>query len=1371
MHIHIIKKMKVNHFIQLLFILFCYTGIPLHTTKSMTVRPFSFLNQLPSNDMQCVFQDKEGLIWLGTADGLCRYDGYNVHIFRSSPLNSTLFPNNSIRSIAETKDGKLLIGTSKGLTVFDKHTNRFSTLNLSNDLTGYEVRSIVVDREGWCWIGSYKKLMRLSPDLKTIKTYDKVLPITSVNTVYMDHAGSIWVGFWNKGLFRYDRQNDTFQRFPEIGKHNNPFRVFQDKSGGYWVSTWGDGVYNMYPGKPEGCFQPVRILPGNIGNSDISCVFGFAQDITHGYLWMTDLKGINVYSVQADKSLVPVDMGREMAGIDKSFNNILLDKDGNIWLASSSTGGCMINFAETSSSMMQIPSIAELTNGLSLGITALYQDNRKVFWLNQSRWGLGWYNPADKSLHFYKEIPTLATDRFLTDVLDIFSSPVRPNEVWVIPKFNHFIYVFGLNEGLPTLKHKINLEKVHAGNPIAFYEDQRHFMWGIAQSGIITISPSGLLRRFNLKLADMTSIAGDGNNIWISTNSNGLYRLSVEYANGTYNIRSVEKFNKENGKLPSNDIETIRMDNHRKCLWLGTMEGFVLALGTEKKYLTDYSTYFSGYVNAMIGSITVDKYGHVWASSAKNVVEYNPDDNSMRSYPVQQEEGMTSFIKGATTYNGGDKIYFGGRGGVACFDVKPNSLSSSLHQQVIVTDLKANGHSILDGILPAAYRLDNESKQLVLGPNAKNIEINFSTLDYTNPSHILYAYRLKGINNDWVYTREDAPRAYFNELPKGTFQLEIRTTDENGRWGDNIQVFSIVQLPAWYETWWAYTLYIIMLLGTAWYVYRIIKRRIHLKNELKIAKIENERNEELTQAKLRYFTNVSHDFLTPISIISCLIDDIGMTYKNHIPQLEKMRNSLTQLKRLIQQVLDFRKIENGKMKLSVSRSNLVEFIRKVCRENFEPLMDKKHISFSFDSEETQFMVWFDEDKLEKIVYNLLSNACKYTDEGGTVSVSLASGEDHGHRIAIIKVSDTGRGISKTDCERIFNRFYTANPDKTVESNGIGLALVKELADLHHASVSVQSKLGEGSTFTITIPTDEESYSLKERTSPQKMEDIINLELTDGQAVEGQNGNIILQEAPQQDNTDEKCMLIVDDNQDLLDVMYHIFSRHRKVLLAHNGREALSVISTNAVDIIVSDVMMPEMDGLELCRQLKSNLETSHIPVILLTAKNSPEDRVECYEAGADGYIAKPFDLNVLEARIENFLRRKQQRQTEFKTDPEKKTASLKVSPLDQKFLDKVVSILDKNMEKSNDIDMNLLTGEIAMSKSSFYRKMKAITGLSPIEFIKNHRLKRAYNLLEKGAYSIADVAYSSGFSNTKYFATCFKEEFGMTPSEFLKKNN
>ena len=449
------------------------------------------------------------------------------------------------------------------------------------------------------------------------------------------------------------------------------------------------------------------------------------------------------------------------------------------------------------------------------------------------------------------------------------------------------------------------------------------------------------------------------------------------------------------------------------------------------------------------------------------------------------------------------------------------------------------------------------------------------------------------------------------------------------------------------------------------------------------------------------------------------------------------------------------------MKLSVSKSDIVSFIDDVCKVNFAPLIRKKSQTFIFSTEDKHLIAYFDRDKIDKIVSNLLSNACKYTSEGGEIKLIMKSYQEAEHTHLRIQVVDTGEGIAPGDLENIFKRFYTAHKGDESESNGIGLSLTKDLVELHHGTIEVESELTKGSTFTIYFPIDKDSYQENELiTGETPVNDKKAAMIFEHEDLEKPG---VVEDVQVNDNH----LLLVEDNEELLYLMEKILSRQYHVLVAKNGLEALDIIKDNEIDIIISDVMMPEMDGLELCRNIKSNLETSHIPVILLTAKNTAEDRIECYNAGADGYISKPFELKILEARINNFIIYKKSKQEEFRTNVEVDIDSLETSSIDKDFLDKVVSVIESNMVKG-DFDVVQLADALAVSKSTLYRKMKIATGLSPIEFIRNIRLKYGSQLLKNKSMSIAEVAYECGFSNPKYFATCFKEDFGVTPKEYQK---
>ncbi len=720
---------------------------------------------------------------------------------------------------------------------------------------------------------------------------------------------------------------------------------------------------------------------------------------------------------------------------------------------------------------------------------------------------------------------------------------------------------------------------------------------------------------------------------------------------------------------------------------------------------------------------------------------------------------VNSFMPNSYLKTRSGKILYGGNKGISVFTPYEHLSDNPRRIRTMVVDVKIDGVSSL--LEKDNQRFNLRSQTISFDAGDKNIEIDFSSLNYAFPDKIKYAYKMEGVDDDWVYVRGDRQFAFYNQLPKGKRTFYLKTTDTNGLWSNYIAEIQVSKEPAFYETWWAYMFYVVLVILFLYLLYRRMKRRLQLRHELRIAQIDREKSEELVQTKLRYFTNISHDLLTPLTIITCLIDDAEMTNGSRISQLSMIRSNVNKLRRLLQQILDFRKVESGNMKLSVSKGDIVSFIDDVCKVNFAPLIRKKSQTFTFSTEDKHLIAYFDRDKIDKIVSNLLSNACKYTSEGGEIKLVMKSYQEAEHAHLRIQVVDTGEGIAPGDLENIFKRFYTANKGDEGESNGIGLSLTKDLVELHHGTIEVESELTKGSTFTIYFPIDKDSYQEDELITEAPPVNDKKAAMVFEYEDLGESG--VVEDVQISDNH----LLLVEDNEELLYLMEKILSRQYHVLVAKNGQEALDIIKNNEIDIIISDVMMPEMDGLELCRNIKSNLETSHIPIILLTAKNTAEDRIECYNAGADGYISKPFELKILEARINNFIIHKKSKQEEFRTNVEVDIDSLETSSIDKDFLDKVVSVIESNMAEG-DFDVVQLADALAVSKSTLYRKMKIATGLSPIEFIRNIRLKHGSQLLKNKSMSIAEIAYECGFSNPKYFATCFKEDFGVTPKEYQK---
>ena len=849
---------------------------------------------------------------------------------------------------------------------------------------------------------------------------------------------------------------------------------------------------------------------------------------------------------------------------------------------------------------------------------------------------------------------------------------------------------------------------------------------------------------------------GKDGSLWISTRKQGVYNAKIS-SDLTLEEKNLRNLKTHAEGVISDNIGAICVDDNG-LVWMGSQDGDVFTYDPQTNKVENLSDMFDMLEEGIFNIIT-DQLGHIWISTNKRVIEYDPKNGGIMDYSTMTDVMVNSFMPNSYYKTRSGKILYGGNKGISVFTPYDHLSDNPRRIRTMVSDVKIDGVSSL--LEKNNQRFNLRSQIISLNAGDKNIEIDFSSLNYAFPDKIKYAYKMDGVDDDWVYVRGDRQFAFYNQLPKGKRTFYLKTTDVNGLWSNYIAEVQVFKQPAFYETLWAYLFYIVFTLLCLYLFYHRMKRRIQLRHELRIAQIDKEKSEELVQTKLRYFTNISHDLLTPLTIITCLIDDAEMTNGSRISQLTMIRSNVNKLRRLLQQILDFRKVESGNMKLSVSKSDVISFIDDVCKIHFTPLMRKKNQTFTFLTEDRHLMAYFDRDKLDKIVSNLLSNAYKYTANGGNIKLIVDSyweSENHHLRIQVV---DTGEGIAPADLENVFKRFYTINKGDESESNGIGLSLTKDLVELHHGTINVESELGKGSTFTVDLPINKDSYQEDELISEHISANGINTDL------------ILEKEALADSQVGEDTqiadvhLLLVEDNEELLFLMEKILSKHYHVLIAKDGLEALNVIKDNEIDIIISDVMMPEMDGLEFCRALKSNLETSHIPIILLTAKNTVEDRIECYNAGADGYISKPFELKILEARINNFIMHKKNKQEEFRSNVEVNIDSLEPSSIDKEFLDKVISVINSNMSEG-DFDVVQLADALAVSKSSLYRKMKLATGLSPIEFIRNIRLKHGSQLLKDKSISVAEVAYECGFSNPKYFATCFKEEFGVTPKEYQK---
>jgi signal transduction histidine kinase/DNA-binding NarL/FixJ family response regulator len=716
-----------------------------------------------------------------------------------------------------------------------------------------------------------------------------------------------------------------------------------------------------------------------------------------------------------------------------------------------------------------------------------------------------------------------------------------------------------------------------------------------------------------------------------------------------------------------------------------------------------------------------------------------------------------SFNRHAVFKTADGKFYFGGHKGYNSFYPSGVYERSSLFP-VFITDIKIANQSLekLKGSLRdrISTNMPGYTTQICLLYNYNNISIEFAALDYANARQNKYAYRLNGFDKEWQYTDASQRIATWNNLKSGRYSFHLKSFNKSGLWNEMETTLDIVVLPPPWMTWWAWLIYLILASALTYSGVCFLRNRLRIKNALRLKDIEKQKIEELNQAKLQFFTNITHEFLTPLTILSASVDALKMDAPRDSDFYNVMGNNINRLIRLLQQILEFRKAETGNLKLKVSKADMAAFITSSV-ENISPLMKKNKIHFSLVCDPETIPAYFDPDKLDKILFNLLSNAAKYNKAGGFVHVNLHYASEAQDSV-LISVRDNGEGIRPQALKGLFQRFYEGDYRRfNTIGTGIGLSLTKDLVELHKGEISVESEVGKGTVFHVKLPIRAEFYDEYEIDNV-----VYTLPATVPETPEKERPAPV-------EKKKTHSLLIIEDNEELLQLMYRLLSRDYTVFTARNGKEGISVLEAQYIDLAVSDIMMPEMDGIAFCKYIKSKFETSHVPVILLTAKNKEEDRIEAYDSGADGFISKPFNLNLLHAKIKNLLKSKAKIARRFTKQLVFEASSLNYADIDEQFLKDAIACVHKHLAEP-DFDQQQFAEALGASKSTVYKKLKSLTGLNTSAFIRNIRLKTACKIIEeKKKLRISELAYAVGFGDPKYFSSCFKKEFGIIPSEYL----
>jgi signal transduction histidine kinase/ligand-binding sensor domain-containing protein/AraC-like DNA-binding protein len=1404
---------------------------------------------LSQNTVDCIFHDSRGFVWFATWNGLNRYDGYTFKVYKTNNQKYSI-SSNYTHTICEDLDGNLWVGTENGLNMFEFKTGRFISLfnnpTDSNSLSGNNITEIACDKKGVIWAGTYGQgLNRIEKKGKTEFTITRYqsnsaiqgcLSDNIINTLFIDKYDNLWVGTgW--GLNKLDRKNgrfETYQNHPNDNNslsHNAILTISEDSYGFIWVGTW-NGLSRL--DRTTGKCKRYYNNPSDPTSISYSIIKAIKEDIK-GNLLIGTLNGLNRYHRETDDFYhFPVKTNDDYSLNNEFINCIATDKQGNVWIGTDLGGINIYNVYQNKfGHLAHDPNSKNSINNNT--INSIYSESSSL-WIGTAGSGLNRLETATGKYYHYRNAPN--NNRSLSG--DYVSSIKRDkdNNLWIGTWGN------GLNRLVSASGNGV-FERLTPengwGNISNVFVSFIH-----TDSGIFLIGGSSGLEIVDTKNKKFVQIANNAHwknrisNVgcilkdkrgyfWIGTR-NGLYCFPSYKLKSTLTDADIKAYHKSPGhtnSLPDDYIISLCEDKYGN-IWAGTYGNGISKLQVQKNSNVVFTNYNESneLSNNVVYAIQEDANGNLWMSTDFGLSRFNILKQEFKNFYVSDGLQSNQFYWGSASKGVDGKLYFGGMKGINFFNPQ-NITDNSFVPKVTITDFKIFNKSVNVGTENNKKNILNtdisEASEVKFSYKENVFSFEFSALTYFQSQKINYAYKMVGVDKDWVIVPSSQRFANYTNLKGGTYTFLVKASNSDGVWSQTPTSLKIIITPPFWDTLWFKLLCTLSLVSLI-VLYLRYHTRFLIIQKRKLEQIVKDRTEEIAiqkeqlakqnkeiteqrdklidlnkrvqhvnQLKLRFFTNISHEFRTPLTLI------LGPVKKllSSKPEPHETKEFLLVINRnaqrllhLINQLLDFRKIETGKLELKVSKGDLGEFLNDIF-SSFKQLAEQENISFTFNCEACKTEQWFDREKIENILFNLLSNAFKYTHSKGKIRLSLMFKKTEELKkwislkektdkevseissFAVIQVTDTGTGIPPEQISNIFKRFYQINVPENIKrrGSGIGLSLTKELVAIHHGHISVESTMGKGSTFTVLIPYQKESFQLKEiniegiKLSKEVIEQRINYaEILTKDSSQNEKQKI---KAPT-NSTDKQLILVAEDNLDLRNFITNSLSEDYSVLEAENGREAYEIAKTHNPAMIVSDVMMPEMDGLEFCSRIKNNLLTSHIPVILLTARSLVENWIEGLETGADDYIPKPFDFNLLKARIKNLIESREKLKKHFSGELLPEPSEIATTNADKEFLKKAMEIVEGNYQNPN-FGVEEFVDKMCVSHSLLHKKLTAIINQSAGDYITSIRLKKSAALLRQSNKNINEVASEVGFNDPKYFSQKFKRYFGVLPSEYLKK--
>ena len=1321
-----------------------------------------------------IYQDSRGYLWFATKNGLNRFNGKEYKIYHREDGNEQSLSNNSVTSITEDQEGYLWVGTNNGLNRIDLNTNEIKRYNLeTNGLVANSISTVYTDRSGCLWVGTWEGLNRYNRE----GDHFEYIPIEDdteramIVTLLEDSSGRFWIGTRNKGLLLCDHQMNLISQFTSESKNmplnnNNITSIYEDDKKQIWVGCKNSGLNKINLRDNE--VTSYTNLNSGLSNNSVRCIIEW-----QGKLLIGTFDGI----FDLDKATERIVKVAGYDDINKSLSHysvycFCVDRDKTLWVGTFAGG---VNYLNKFTNRFVLHKPQEELN-IRTGIYgAITYESPEDLWIATEGYGLLNYNKRTNESHYYLIDPSV---RFAFNTNIIKSVFYEDGYVWCGTTKGE-IYKFNIKTKKFSLYHQYPIEY----SIYSIIRDHNGVLWvggASTEFGLTCFVNDSLVTTFcnnvdePIYFSNVRCILEEEDGVFLlGSTAEGLLRFDTHKKQLTKysNEASVEKY-----RIPNNYISAIVRTKSGE-IWGSTYGGGIFQLD-ESKAIRRIMTVREGLLDNNICTLVESSDQRLWMSTVNGLIMFDPAKDEVRNYHRHNGIDIREFTLHSGIALPDGSLCFAGSNGFVTFHVEAMDKNNNI-PPVVLEQLSVNNHPVEVGDESAILdKVLDGMETIRLAYNENNFSITYQALNYIYATQNQYAYKLEGYDTDWNYVGE-RNSAFYTNLSPGKYVFLVKASNNDGVWNEEGRSLIIIVQPPLWRTWYAYLFYVIALAAIIYGILYYVNIKRNLEAGLKMKQLEKQKQEEFHQAKIRLFTNFSHELRTPLMLIITpfeeLVKRVDIPAELH-DKLSIIYKNAQKLLLLVNQLMDLHKNQAGSMDLKVSEGDICEYIKEIYYA-FNQIALTNEVKFTLNCTPKTINGWFDKSLLEKVVFNLLSNAFKYTASGESVLMEVSEVtlkeldpkrtdglyKDENSQYVILKVKDSGKGIEEGEADKIFTPFYQIPETSGINlsGTGIGLSLVYTIVQLHRGVIYVDHTETKGACFVVILPVSRSAFS-EEQIESREIDKIAEITNTEDISVS----------LPVTENNDQPKykILLVEDDKDVRDYLKKSLEAEYIVIEAADGVRAYEKVVQDFPDLVLSDIMMPKRDGLELCTMIKNDIRIGHIPVILMTARSMVVHIKEGFQAGADDYIVKPFNMDVLQTRIRSLLASREQLKKLYGKRFSPDVMGIEVKSADERFSQKLFDVIEKNISNEK-LDVELLCTEIGISRANLYRKLKSITELSPMELIRNKRLEMAAKLLKESEMNVSEIASHLGFNSHSYFSNSFKAFYGCTPTEFVQMKN